>query len=129
MRRRGVFRLSAVALAAVLTAGMTGVTTGPADAAAIGWTGTWAVSPQSSGTTFNNQTLRQIVRTSIGGTPPASACRTCSAASRSRSPMFTSRNAPPAPRSIAAATDRHLRRSAEVTIPAGGGVPATPRRS
>lgn len=32
------------------------------------WTGTWAVSPQSSGTTFNRQTLRQIVHTSIAGT-------------------------------------------------------------
>jgi lysophospholipase L1-like esterase len=32
------------------------------------WTGTWAASPQSSGTTFNNQTLRQIVHTSIAGT-------------------------------------------------------------
>ncbi|MEA2697872.1 MAG: hypothetical protein QOI66_2143 [Myxococcales bacterium] len=31
------------------------------------WTGTWAVSPQSSGTTFNGQTLRQIVHTSIAG--------------------------------------------------------------
>jgi lysophospholipase L1-like esterase len=31
------------------------------------WTGTWAVSPQNSGTTFNGQTLRQIVHTSISG--------------------------------------------------------------
>ena len=31
------------------------------------WTGTWAVSPQSSGTSFNGQTLRQIVHTSISG--------------------------------------------------------------
>ncbi|HEY2902357.1 MAG TPA: carbohydrate-binding protein [Polyangia bacterium] len=31
------------------------------------WTGTWAVSPQSSGTTFSGQTLRQIVHTSIAG--------------------------------------------------------------
>ncbi|HEY0808152.1 MAG TPA: GDSL-type esterase/lipase family protein, partial [Pseudonocardiaceae bacterium] len=36
-------------------------------AAATPWTGTWAVAPQSSGTTFNNQTLRQIVHTSISG--------------------------------------------------------------
>lgn len=36
--------------------------------AAAGWTGTWAVAPQSSGTTFNQQTIRQIVHTSIGGT-------------------------------------------------------------
>ena len=40
----------------------------PAAAAAVAWTGTWAVSPQSSGTTFNQQTLRQIVHTSISGT-------------------------------------------------------------
>jgi lysophospholipase L1-like esterase len=32
------------------------------------WTGTWAVSPQSSSSTFNRQTLRQIVHTSIAGT-------------------------------------------------------------
>ena len=31
------------------------------------WTGTWSTSPQSSGTTFNAQTLRQIVHTSIAG--------------------------------------------------------------
>ena len=32
------------------------------------WTGTWSVSPQSGGTAFNQQTLRQIVHTSISGT-------------------------------------------------------------
>ena len=32
------------------------------------WTGTWAASPQSSGTAFNQKTLRQIVHTSISGT-------------------------------------------------------------
>jgi lysophospholipase L1-like esterase len=31
------------------------------------WVGTWAASPESCGTTFNQQTLRQIVYTSIGG--------------------------------------------------------------
>jgi hypothetical protein len=32
------------------------------------WVGTWATSPQStSAITFNNQTLRMIVHTSIGG--------------------------------------------------------------
>src|SRR3981189_1444001 len=44
------------------------LTPAPAAAAAVAWTGTWAVSPQSSGTTFNQQTLRQIVHTSIFGT-------------------------------------------------------------
>lgn len=41
---------------------------GAAAPAAPAWTGTWAVAPQSSGTTFADQTLRQIVHTSIGGT-------------------------------------------------------------
>jgi lysophospholipase L1-like esterase len=36
-------------------------------AAAGSWTGTWAASPQSGGTTFSQQTLRQIVHTSIAG--------------------------------------------------------------
>jgi lysophospholipase L1-like esterase len=48
----------------------TGATTGRhAQAAAdAAWTGTWAASPQSSGSSFNQQTLRQIVHTSISGT-------------------------------------------------------------
>jgi lysophospholipase L1-like esterase len=37
-------------------------------ARAATWTGTWSVSPQSSSTTFAQQTLRQIVHTSISGT-------------------------------------------------------------
>jgi lysophospholipase L1-like esterase len=40
----------------------------PSADAAVPWTGTWAVAPQSGGGTFNRQTLRQVVRTSIGGT-------------------------------------------------------------
>ena len=32
-----------------------------------GWVGTWAVAPQSDGTSLQNKTLRQIVHTSIGG--------------------------------------------------------------
>ena len=31
------------------------------------WTGAWAVSPQSDSASFNQQTIRQIVHTSIGG--------------------------------------------------------------
>jgi len=33
------------------------------------WTGTWAIAPMSdgSGKTFTDQTLRQIVRVSVGG--------------------------------------------------------------
>jgi lysophospholipase L1-like esterase len=36
--------------------------------AADTWTGTWAASPQSGSDTFGQQTIRQIVRTSISGT-------------------------------------------------------------
>jgi lysophospholipase L1-like esterase len=42
---------------------------GPSAAAADAtWTGTWAASPQNSGASFGQQTLRQIVHTSISGT-------------------------------------------------------------
>ena len=34
---------------------------------AAAWTGTWSVSPQAGGSSFNQQTLRQIVHTSVGG--------------------------------------------------------------
>ncbi len=37
-------------------------------AAPVSWTGTWAASPQQNGDTFNGQTLRQIVHTSMSGT-------------------------------------------------------------
>jgi lysophospholipase L1-like esterase len=39
----------------------------PPSVAADGWTGTWSASPQNSGTTFAQKTLRQIAHTSIGG--------------------------------------------------------------
>src|ERR1700761_3950170 len=42
--------------------------TAPTAAATTSWVGTWAVSPQSGGNTFANQTLRQVVHTSISGT-------------------------------------------------------------
>ena len=37
-------------------------------AASTPWTGTWSASPESGGQSFSQQTLRQIVHTSIGGT-------------------------------------------------------------
>jgi lysophospholipase L1-like esterase len=37
-------------------------------AATTPWTGTWSASPESGGQSFSQQTLRQIVHTSIGGT-------------------------------------------------------------
>ncbi|HEV2344550.1 MAG TPA: SGNH/GDSL hydrolase family protein [Actinocrinis sp.] len=54
---------AAVAHAVTVGAGTTGTA-----AAGTVWTGTWSVSPQSGGASFNQQTLRQIVRTSIAGT-------------------------------------------------------------
>ncbi|MFC4035603.1 GDSL-type esterase/lipase family protein [Streptomyces polygonati] len=39
----------------------------PAAAPTDGWSGSWSVSPQSGGPSYSNQTLRQIVHTSIGG--------------------------------------------------------------
>lgn len=58
----------AVCLIALMTASAPTAARASTDAAAAGpWTGTWAVSPQSGGASFNQQTLRQIVHTSIGG--------------------------------------------------------------
>jgi lysophospholipase L1-like esterase len=65
MRRIG-FALLIPALIAAMAA--TALQAGAATTAAAGWTGTWSASPQSGGASFNRQTLRQIVHTSIGGT-------------------------------------------------------------
>ena len=65
-------RLLAVACAAIVGAAL--VTGASATFAANGkaatgsWTGTWSASPESGGPSFSQQTLRQIVHTSIGGT-------------------------------------------------------------
>ena len=85
-RRRGLRRLAAYGVAMAAGAALTvsalpavaGAATGAAGAAArpdtvrpaatSAWTGTWATSPQSGGDSFNQQTIRQIVRTSISGT-------------------------------------------------------------
>jgi len=58
----------AVLVAAFVAASTSQIAVGHGAAASGAWTGTWAVSPQSSSTTFNRQTLRQIVHTSIAGT-------------------------------------------------------------
>ena len=73
MRRKlmmGSLGLALAMIAVVLWQPAFSQTQGLAAAApsAVAWTGTWAASPQSSGTTFNQQTLRQIVHTSISGT-------------------------------------------------------------
>jgi lysophospholipase L1-like esterase len=58
-----------VGAAAGTEAGVTAVGAGREVGAAAdpAWTGTWAAAPQSSGTSFGAQTLRQIVHTSISG--------------------------------------------------------------
>jgi hypothetical protein len=70
MARKALIRAPVSALAALLAvaAVAVGPTVGSPAHAATAWTGTWAASPQSGGSAFNQQTLRQIVHTSIGGT-------------------------------------------------------------
>ena len=69
MRKR---RLLAIMCAAIVSAGLItavgGAFTVKSVAASIPWTGTWSASPESGGQSFSQQTLRQIVHTSIGGT-------------------------------------------------------------
>ncbi len=59
--------LCVVIVAAVITA-VGGVFTVKSMAASTPWTGTWSASPESGGQSFGQQTLRQIVHTSISGT-------------------------------------------------------------
>ncbi|HEV2373525.1 MAG TPA: SGNH/GDSL hydrolase family protein [Streptosporangiaceae bacterium] len=41
---------------------------GPKEVTRTSWTGTWATAPESGGDSFDQQTIRQIVHTSISGT-------------------------------------------------------------
>jgi lysophospholipase L1-like esterase len=66
-RRTLVASTAALVLAAAVGASRPAVATA-GTAASPSWTGTWAASPESGGASFNQQTLRQIVHTSIGGT-------------------------------------------------------------
>jgi lysophospholipase L1-like esterase len=52
---------------ALIVIGLAQPVPGFAAAAETPWTGTWAVSPQSDSASFNQQTIRQVVHTSIGG--------------------------------------------------------------
>ena len=65
-------RLLAVACAAIVGAalgtGASATFAANGKAATGSWTGTWSASPESGGPSFSQQTLRQIVHTSIGGT-------------------------------------------------------------
>jgi lysophospholipase L1-like esterase len=87
----------------------------------VPWTGTWAASPQGSGDTFNQQTLRQIVHTSISGT----AARIQLSNAIGDQPV-TIRNVHIARRTVGSSVDAGSDRtitfngSATATIPAGG---------
>ena len=68
MRKRRLLAIScAVIVGAALITTVGGAFAVKSMAAGTPWTGTWSVSPQSGGQSFGQQTLRQIVRTSIGG--------------------------------------------------------------
>jgi lysophospholipase L1-like esterase len=89
--------------------------------AADPWTGTWAASPQSSGASFNRQTLRQIVHTSISGTAARiELSNAFGSAPVTVSDVHLARRTSGS--SVDAGTDRTLtfNGSASVTIPAGG---------
>jgi lysophospholipase L1-like esterase len=129
---------TATATAVLLIAGLqqsaaAGASTGTAPAetrstpTADAWTGTWAASPQSGSDTFGQQTLRQIVHTSISG---ASARIHLSNVFGSEPVVI--RDVHLALRtsgsSVSPATDRAVTFGgrADVTIPAGGTVTGDP---
>jgi lysophospholipase L1-like esterase len=110
-----------VAACAVAAALGSAATSPPSAFAATPWIGTWAASPQTGSTTFNKQTLRQIVHTSISG----SAARVQLSNVFGSQPLTVS-DVHIALRtsgsSVATSTDRQITfgGSASVTIPAGG---------
>jgi lysophospholipase L1-like esterase len=69
MRKHRLLAIMCVAIvcAALITAAG-GASAVKSMAASTPWTGTWSASPESGGQSFSQQTLRQIVHTSIGGT-------------------------------------------------------------
>lgn len=74
-RSASSFRLIALGAAAAVIGGLmplfatsTNALAAAANPTSGYWTGTWATSPQSGGNTFAQQTIRQVVRTSISGT-------------------------------------------------------------
>jgi lysophospholipase L1-like esterase len=69
MRKQRLLTIMSVAIvcAALITAAGSAFAV-KSVAASTPWTGTWSVSPESGGQSFGQQTLRQIVHTSIGGT-------------------------------------------------------------
>ena len=68
MRKHRLLAIMCVAIVAALITTVGSAFTVKSMAASTPWTGTWSVSPESGGQSFGQQTLRQIVHTSIGGT-------------------------------------------------------------
>ena len=64
-----ISRLFVFCVVAIVSASVAGQKAKIASAPASGWTGTWAIAQMhdNSGKTFTDQTLRQIVRVSVGG--------------------------------------------------------------
>jgi lysophospholipase L1-like esterase len=93
----------------------------------VPWTGTWATAMQGTGQTFTDETVRQIVRTSIGG----SSAR-IRLSNRYGAEPVTLRNVHIAAslfnHDVAAATDRQVTFNGDtsVTIPPGGEVASDP---
>ena len=56
------------AAAAVPAAASTGASTKPAQPSGGGWVASWAASPMAGSTSFSDQTVRNIIDTSVGGT-------------------------------------------------------------
>ena len=68
MRRRVSIPILLAVMVAVATVVVCPVALAQGGAGEIHWVGTWATSPQSTNAvTFSNQTLRMIVRVSVGG--------------------------------------------------------------
>src|SRR3984885_12513937 len=55
------------AAAAVPAAASTGGSPKPAQSPSGGWVASWAASPMAGSTSFSNQTVRNIIYTSVGG--------------------------------------------------------------
>lgn len=70
-RRRHAAAFALTTAAALAVAAISAAAPSARAAAVTGggyWTGTWAAAPQSGGSSFSQQTIRQIVHTSISGT-------------------------------------------------------------
>ena len=125
-----MIRLMSVAVAAGLT--ISGLVSpagqaGHAVAASGYWTGTWATATESGGDTFNQQTIRQIVHTSIGGAAArVDLSNTFGTAPLTLDDVHIAQAASGS--AITAGTDHPVTfgGSASVTIPAGGTAASDP---